>query len=75
MGEQFVCRSCRGSAVYLAVQSAAPDQGEVRAIADFLIDQQDEPWPSGSDADRLHYWRDKAIEASNRLRQALARGL
>lgn len=36
-------------------------------VAEYLIDQRDEPWP-GADADRLHYWRDKAIHAANRLR-------
>lgn len=43
--------------------------GEREAIARIsarLIDQTDEPWP-GTNAKRLHYWRDKAIDASKVL--------
>jgi hypothetical protein len=40
---------------------------EMEAIADRLIDQQGEPWPGGTESDRLHYWRDKAITASREL--------
>jgi len=36
-------------------------------IADFLIDQRDEPSIENT-LDRLHYWRDKAIEAARRIR-------
>lgn len=39
----------------------------VEQIAARLVDQSDEPWPQGTTADRLHYWRDKAIDCSNRL--------
>jgi hypothetical protein len=41
-------------------------------VADRLIDQRDEPWPSGTESDRLHYWRDKAIKAAADLRTLLA---
>lgn len=41
--------------------------GELAEIAEYLIDQRDEPWPQGSESDRLHYWRSKAINAANRL--------
>jgi hypothetical protein len=44
----------------------APIESTLAAIAEYLIDQRDEPWP-GSDSDRLHYWRSKAITAANRL--------
>jgi hypothetical protein len=40
-------------------------------VADKLVDQRDEPWPSGTESDRLHYWRDKAIKASTDLRTLL----
>jgi hypothetical protein len=41
----------------------------LRAIADRLLDQQDEPcWTEeGHEGRRLHYWRDKAIDAANAL--------
>lgn len=44
----------------------------LRSIADRLVDQQDEPWPDGSESDRLHYWRDKAIHASRDIHSALS---
>ena len=50
--------------------SAVPQEDQVerlREIAEYLTDQRDEPWPSGTESDRLHYWRDKAIEAAKRL--------
>lgn len=37
-------------------------------LAERLEDQRDEPWPMGSESDRLHYWRDKAIEVAKALR-------
>jgi len=40
----------------------------IEAIARRLIDQHDEPWPQGTESDRLHYWRNKAIQAANDLR-------
>lgn len=43
---------------------------DILSVADFLSDQRNEPWPGGTDAARLHYWRDKAITASKRLRIA-----
>jgi hypothetical protein len=39
----------------------------LRQIAERLVDQQDEPWPLGTEADRLHYWRDKAINAAREI--------
>ena len=39
------------------------DSAVLGAIADKLINQQDEPL--GCDTERLHYWRDKAITAAN----------
>lgn len=42
-------------------------------IADFLIDQRDEPWPGGTESDRLHYWREKAITAARGLKALSAR--
>jgi hypothetical protein len=40
----------------------------IERVADFLVDQRDEPWPNGTEGDRLHYWRDKAIKAASALR-------
>jgi hypothetical protein len=40
---------------------------KLQDIADYLIDQRDEPWPNGSESKRLHYWRDKAILAARRM--------
>jgi hypothetical protein len=37
-------------------------------VADYLVDQQDEPWPNGTESERLHYWRNKAIEGADRIR-------
>lgn len=42
-------------------------QDPLRDIARYLIDQFDEPFPGGSDSQRLHYWRNKAINASRLL--------
>jgi hypothetical protein len=44
----------------------------LEAIARDLIDQDGEPWISGTDADRLHYWRDKAIKAAAAIRKLAA---
>lgn len=44
-------------------------------VAEFIIDQRDEPWPGGAESDRLHYWRDKAIKAANDLRASMGRGM
>ena len=38
-----------------------------KGLADRLTSQDGEPWPNGTDADRLHYWRDKAIVAAREL--------
>lgn len=43
----------------------------VSDIAKHLVDQQAEPFP-GSDSDRLHYWRDKAIGAASALNDHIA---
>ncbi|MES3054944.1 hypothetical protein O6V14_04810 [Sphingomonas faeni] len=43
-------------------------------VARRLVDQRGEPWPNGTESDRLHYWRDKAINAANALRQHLEQG-
>lgn len=50
----------------------AIEPGAVERVAAYLIDQRDEPWPVGSDPERLHYWRDKAIKAANDLREIAA---
>jgi hypothetical protein len=47
---------------------ALAGEASVESIAARLIDQSDEPWPSGTEGDRLHYWRDKAINAAKALR-------
>lgn len=40
----------------------------VEQIAARLIDQSDEPdWTGGNYSERMNYWRDKAIDCSNRL--------
>lgn len=45
-----------------------PDQPHtVEAVAQYLVDQQDEPHP-GPIMDRVNYWRDKALTAAERLR-------
>lgn len=46
---------------------------QIEQIADFLIDQRDEPWPGGTESDRLHYWRNKAIAAARDLQALSAR--
>ena len=58
----------------LIASLSPPNEGmrEALEVADYLIDQRDEPWP-GPDGPRVHYWRDKAIAAANRLRAALSR--
>lgn len=43
-------------------------EAECEQIARTLIDQDAEPWMTGTDADRLHYWRDKAINAAAAIR-------
>lgn len=66
--------SCRGIVKSAKAAALAAHDGEgLLAIADYLIDQRDEPWPEISNSDRLHYWRDKAIEAANRIRAHLSR--
>ena len=42
---------------------AVPD---VEQIAEYLVNQQDEPWP-GPDKERLHYWRNKCIAAARQI--------
>lgn len=39
-----------------------------REIAEYLIEQRDEPDMFSASYDRVHYWRDKAITAARRLR-------
>lgn len=46
---------------------------QIEQIADFLTDQRDEPWPGGTESDRLHYWRNKAIAAARDLQALSAR--
>lgn len=50
-----------------ALAALRTQRNELEAIADRLADQQDEPWP-GSESGRLHYWRDKAIDAATAIR-------
>jgi hypothetical protein len=49
------------------MSSPTEDRGFLE-LAERLEDQRDEPWPMGSESDRLHYWRDKAIEVAKALR-------
>lgn len=46
-------------------------------IAFDLIDQRNEPWTlnNGLSHDRVHYWRDKAIEASRRIKTIIGKGV
>jgi len=39
-----------------------------------LSNQREEPWPEGSEMDRLHFWRDRVIDAAEAARQALQEG-
>jgi hypothetical protein len=39
-------------------------QAREAELAEYLIDQRDEPF---DETDRLHYWRDKAIKAARKL--------
>jgi len=41
-------------------------------VARCLIDQEAEPFPEGTETDRLHYWRDKAITAADTIRLHIA---
>ena len=53
-----------------AMSSAQPSvdvEARIKEIGERLVEQRDEPWPNGSESDRLHYWRDKAIQASRDL--------
>jgi hypothetical protein len=47
------------------------DQGEGERIAEYLVEQRDEPYFGDTSAsglsNRLHYWRDKSIMAARRL--------
>lgn len=36
-----------------------------------LSAQREEPWPDGSEMDRLHFWRDRVIDAAEIARTAL----
>jgi single-stranded DNA-specific DHH superfamily exonuclease len=38
-----------------------------------LADQRAEPWPSGTETQRLHYWRDKCINAAKLARTTLGK--
>jgi hypothetical protein len=51
---------------HLSRLSPTPET-ELRQIAERLVDQQDEPWHLGTEADRLHYWRGKAINAARAI--------
>jgi phage terminase large subunit-like protein len=44
----------------------------IASVAQALVDQQGEPFPNGSESDRLHYWRDKAIAAAEALKDHIA---
>lgn len=51
------------------------DTSTLDEVAEYLIDQRGEPFPDGShevDSRRLHYWRDKCIYASRRLKSLKA---
>jgi hypothetical protein len=53
----------------LSSNNVVEPSGALASIADYLVNQQDEPeW--GRPNDRLHYWRDKAITAAERIRAA-----
>ena len=47
-------------------------QEKIAAIAAQLENQDHEPWPEGSDSDRLHFWRDRCITTARALRIAVA---
>jgi hypothetical protein len=67
------------AALIVAMRNALPDllarietmAGEIEGIARELVDQDGEPWMDGVSAERLHFWRDKAIKAAAALRTAL----
>lgn len=68
-----------GSALPIAALST-PEASDTKGLVDALekvsadlIDQQDEPWTEagGASQNRVHFWRDKAIDASRTLREAL----
>jgi hypothetical protein len=63
---QFVAK------VRIAAEQAQMER--VEEVAEYLIEQRDELWPLGTESDRLHYWRDKAIEAARRLRSLRSGG-
>lgn len=49
-------------------------EGLLRSEAEYLRNQQDEPWPNGDFNDRLHYWRDKCITSARRIDAILSQG-
>lgn len=49
------------------IGDSAAIQEAAAKLAVWLVDQRDEPWPAGTDIERLHYWRDKAISAAAAL--------
>lgn len=63
-GEDFT-EKARAAIAAMPTASVQSDE-RLREIADFLIDQQFEPWP-GEEHVRTHYWRSKAIKAANDL--------
>ena len=59
----------RAAIAALSSNNVVEPSGALASIADYLVNQQDEPeW--GRPNDRLHYWRDKAITAAERIRAA-----
>lgn len=49
--------------------TASDNAAELLALADALVSQEDEPcWLNGNYAERMNYWRDKAIKAAAHLR-------
>lgn len=62
--EDFARAMFNEAATLIETQAALLE--EVEGVERRLRDQSDEPWP-GLLETRVHYWRDKAIEAANTL--------
>lgn len=58
----------------LPTEARETDREALKRIADELTDQRDEPWPTIRPEQRVHYWRNKAINAANDLKR-IAEGM
>lgn len=74
LGDRDRAVACmQGLARYLSTLTPARAEGfkaGLTVIADNLVDQRDEPWTEegGASQNRVHFWRDKAINASRAIR-------